>query len=181
MIKNSLTHMEGWLYLVCIALLLAVLTGPGLQSLIEDQRRIKDTEALIDSHITALSAPAPTDAFLSHQTFIHMDTSGKSAAMNANQIQAALIDIVKLNKARLVEMRTLAVDKSIDTMQAQVFRLEYEGDLQAILATLEALGRMKQPVLINDFTLKPVGQYDRSDRRMRATLKLSFWTESSNS
>jgi len=174
-------RLEGWLYLGLGGLIIAGLFWPTAESLIDKRQRVETARELIASHIEDLSAPAPTNEYLRFQSFVYQPPEGTDTQLSSSEIQTALIDQVRIHQARLVDLRVSDTPNQLDTLEALELRLEIEGDLKALLDTISALGDLPQPILIDSLTIKPVGRFDRPDRRLRLSLDLSVWSEVSKS
>lgn len=176
MSEALLTRFEGWLYLLVGGAICAVLFWPVGTSLLSEKAQIRNIQTQIESHVAKLSEPAPVNAYSRFSSFVYEPAEGEVPRLASGDVQSALIDNVRASQARLVDLRP-AESTAMDTLEALQFRLETEGDIQALLDVIQSLGTLGYPVLIDTLTLKPVGQFDRPDRRLRLSMDISIWME----
>lgn len=176
-IRSILYPLEGWLYLSLLGLVCAGIILPKASALIENTRLANEAEALIASHISDLSAPPPPNVYLKYRSYTYQAAGNEEGALDSGSIQAAIIDQVKTNRARLVDLSAPESSRELGNLKTIEFRLEVEGDIKSLLDTVQSLGILAAPILIDTLSIKPVGRFDRPDRRMRMTLELSIWTE----
>lgn len=181
MIKAILRPLEGWVYLILLGLICAGIVLPKASAYLENNRLANEAESLIASHINALSAPPPPNAFLKYRSYTHQTTSLEDGALDSGEIQAAIIDRVRTNRARLVDLSAPESSQTLGNLETIEFRLEVEGDIKSLLDTIKSLGDLSAPILIDTLSIKPVGRFDRPDRRMRMILELSIWAEAAGS
>lgn len=176
MTESLLTRFEGWFYLLVGGAICAALFFPLGNSLLSEKVQISNIQTQIESHVAQLSEPVPVNAYSRFSSFVYAPAEGEATRLASGDIQSALIDNVRASQARLVDLRPVE-GAEMDTLEALQFRLETEGDIQALLDVIRSLGTLGYPVLIDTLTLKPVGQFDRPDRRLRLSMDISIWAE----
>lgn len=165
------------------ALIALILIGVAASLLWPLGTRILDLQAqsqaltpLIERHYASLRQPLPTNPNENHRIFIIPAISLETDNLSAD-VQAALIETLKTNQTRLIDLRENTADTSVPGLEALSFTLNFEGDLQAIFASLTKLAETPWPLLIEKLDLKADGPTNRPDRKMRASLTLTLWTE----
>ena len=165
---------EGLVWCSAIAMICWFVLSEPIDRILAAENDIEAAETLSFQHASRMARPITTSEALRFKS--HVYVGPEAEALGPGDIQAALITLTKDHRAKLVDLRVLENDTSIETLEAKRFRLEVEGDLIAVTEILKSLGRIGQPVQIDDVALSPVGQQDRPDRRLRASFELSFWT-----
>lgn len=164
---------EGMIWvLASAAMFWLVLSGP-IERIFAAAENIRGAELLSAQHADRVARPITTSPALQFRSYVY--TGLQTEALGPGDIQAALITLTKENRAKLLDLRVLENDTSIEHLEAKRFRLDIEGDLIAITEVVRNFGAIGQPVHIDDLSLSPVGQHDRPDRRLRASFEISFW------
>lgn len=173
--RRTLSRFEGLLWFALVGLVgWVTLSGP-ITRYFSAETRLAIAQAQIENHQNALAQPRAASEHLKFKSFVH--PANAETRLNSGDIQSSLISIAKDNRTRLVDLRVLGDETSIETLIAHRFRLDVEGDLIAILNVLKAIAAVGQPALIEELTVSPVGNQDRPDRRLKASFELSFWLE----
>lgn len=172
---GALKKIEGYAWLILLASLAwFVLSGP-INRYSDASIQISDAQNLLSDYERRLETPRTMSEHLKYRSFIH--PSEAETILESGDIQSALISIAKKNRTRLIDLRVLENNTSIETLLAQRFRLDVEGDLIAVLDVAKNIATIGQPALIDAITIAPVGNQDRPDRRLKASFELSFWKE----
>jgi len=167
--------LEGVLWLALLIALAAFLISPSVSRIGASLERVEVAEARIQSHKERLAEPLQSLRPTEFASFVA--SSGSGAFPDQASVQAALVEGVRASGARLVDLRPQAVNVEIDGLDPLGFQLELEGDLRAALESLNALGSLECPVLLDTVQLRPVGQFERPDRRVRLSLSITCWRE----
>ena len=173
--RRNLSRLEGLLWFALVGLIgWVTLSGP-ITRYLSAETRLEIAQAQIANHQKALAQPRSVSEHLKFRSFVH--PADAETRLNSGDIQSSLISIAKDHRTRLVDLRVLEDDTSVETLIAHRFRLDVEGDLIAILDVLKAIAIIGQPALVEELTVSPVGSQDRPDRRLKASFELSFWLE----
>lgn len=149
--------------------------GSNIAELTGIHAETKEAKARIVRYEAALSRPLSENPYRHFETFV-LKTDQQASTLSAD-IQAAIIDSIRLNQARMIGLEEGDPDMEIAGLKALVFNLSFEGDIEAILDTLGAISEQSWPLVIEAISLQAQGPANRPDRRMRVTLKLKLWTE----
>ena len=164
------------LILIGLALMLTWLTiGSNIAELTGIHAETKEAKARIVRYEAALSRPISENPYRNFEIFV-LKADQQASALSAD-IQAAIIDSIRLNQARLIGLEEGDPDMEIAGLEALVFNLSFEGDIEAILDTLGAVSEQSWPLIIEAINLQAQGPANRPDRRMRVTLQLKLWME----
>lgn len=170
-------RLQGALIGLLLLGLCASLLWPVGARLFELRAQSSALTPLIERHYNSLATPLPVNPSDNHRIFILAASDLAETDNLSADIQAALIDTLKTNQTRLVDLRENTSGTSVPGLEALSFTLSFEGDLQAVLTSLSKLAETPWPLLIDNLDLKAEGPTTRPDRKMRAMLKLSLWTE----
>lgn len=149
-------------------------SGP-LSAIHDAERRIEAARLQISQHENSLSKPAEVKDSLRLKSFV--TAAADIELLNPGEIQADLIAIIQNHRAKLLDLRILDHDLSIEMLTAHRYRLEFDGDLIATMNIIERMASLDAPVMLESITISPVGNQDRPDRRLRSSLELAFWVE----
>lgn len=166
---------QGGVLLATLILLCAAMLAPSLAEIRESFERIELAEMRIATHRAKLVEPVRSAQPLEFESFLVPAERIEETSQAA--LQTALVEVVRSNGARLIDLRPNAADQEIDGLTALGFRMEFESDFRAALQTINMLGTANCPFLLDRVQLRPVGQFERPDRRVRVLLSVSCWTE----
>tara|TARA_R110002049_G_scaffold32139_4_gene107542 strand:+ start:1855 stop:2406 length:552 start_codon:yes stop_codon:yes gene_type:complete len=174
--RPLLYRLEAWLLLAGLLALVFLLIGPRITGVHDQWVRLQKSETLALSHAEKLSRPAPPDRYARFRSFVMQTGPDTDTSVLAGSVQSSIIELVRTSKARLVDLRDTGKNTSIDGLIAITYHLEVEGDIQAALEVVSALGNLPGPILIDELDLKPAGGAGEPDRRIRLSMSLSLWT-----
>ncbi|QSR23095.1 hypothetical protein [Hyphomonas sp. KY3] len=169
-------RLEGALILLALAGLAWLLLAPRILAIKTSWQALARSETLTRSHVEDLSRPLPANPHDVLRTYVSKAASEESATDLNGNIQAGLIDLVRQKQARLVDLKQIAPDERIADLTGLRFSLQAEGDIQAMLELVDAIGMLEAPILVDELDLRPLGFSQRPDQRMRLSLTLSAWT-----
>ena len=164
---------QGWIWWGIVAAMLYMLLGPKIDTVFTANNDAAEKANLIVDYEARLNQPLSADRSLPYRTYVLAIGSDGELAGN---IQTGLLDLIRQNQARLVDLRETQTSAKLGSLSAMMYRVELEGDLQAVLETLSALGTSNVPVLIDRLELRPLERSDRPDRLVRMTANLTIWT-----
>ncbi|MBO6689399.1 MAG: hypothetical protein JJ919_13045 [Henriciella sp.] len=164
---------QGWIWWLVMAALLYALLGPKVDAIFTANRTAAEKAELIVDYEARLKQPLSADRSLPYRSYVW--TVGAEAEPGRN-VQTDLLDLIRQNQARLVDLRETQTSARLGSLSALMYRVELEGDLQAVLETLSALGTSSYPVLIDRLELRPLERSERPDRLVRMTANLTIWT-----
>ena len=169
-------RLEGALILLVLAGLAWLLLAPRILAIETSWQALARSEALTRSHVEDLSRPPPSNPHDVLRTYVSPAPSEESANDLSGNIQAGLIELVRQKQARLVDLKQIAPDEHIAGFTGLRFSLQAEGDIQAMLELVDAVGTLAAPILVDELDLRPLGVSERPDQRMRLSLTLTAWT-----
>lgn len=165
--------LQGWLWWGITGLFLISVLGPKAETLLVSQRTAIEKRDLITDFKARLNAPLSADRSLPYRSYVLSVSSEQDIA---NTIQTRLLETVRQSQARLIDLRETPTSTTLGGLSALMFRLEVEGDLQAILETIDSLGASEFPILIDRLELRPIDRSERPDRMVRMSANLTIWT-----
>lgn len=164
---------QGWIWWGIIAVLLYALLGPKVETVLTANRVTAEKADLIVDYEARFNQPLSADQSLPYRSFVLAVGSSDEPFGN---VQTGLLDLIRQNQARLIDLREIQTSAQLGSLSALMYRVELEGDLQAVLETLSALGTSDYPVLIDRLELRPLERTDRPDRLVRMSANLTIWT-----
>lgn len=171
---------EGLLYWVALLTFIALLIVPQAIRIMSANGQKTEKLRLIEQHHQELARPAPADDSLAYKSFVYDASSDDPSTLRSSDIQSLLSEQARLRQARLLNLRELPAPSPIGELTGARFALEIEGDLTAMLETIESIGQLGVPILIDQLELKPVGQTERPDQAMQLQLNLTVWMGNPN-
>lgn len=165
--------LQGWIWWGIIAALVYALLGPKLERTLMANRVAAEKAELVVEYEARLDLPLSADRSSPFRSYVLKTGSDGEPVEN---IQTGLLDIIGQNQARLIDLRETQTSAQLGSLSALMYRVELEGDLQAVLETLSALGTSEMPVLIDRLELRPLERSERPDRLVRMSANLTIWT-----
>ncbi|MCH9752462.1 MAG: hypothetical protein K0U61_09630 [Alphaproteobacteria bacterium] len=164
---------QGWIWWGIIAALSYALLGPKIETILMANRIAAEKAELVVGYEARLDQPLSADRSLPYRSYVLAIGADVDAISN---VQTGLLDLIRQNQARLIDLRETPTSARLGSLSALMYRVELEGDLQAVLETLSALGTSNYPLLIDRLELRPLERADRPDRLVRMTANLTVWT-----
>lgn len=180
MFRRPQISLEGFAYWVATVLIACALLLPPINELLTNREAKAKNEALIVSYVSKLGAPTPPNTWRKYQTFIAQNSLVDDSMLNTAEVQTRILQQVRGQQARLIDLQEIAAPQDLGSLTALAFRLDMEGDLQAMLQTIEALGQTGLPILIEDMELRAIGRMERPDQLLRLSIMLTIWRERDN-
>lgn len=169
--------LHGALIAIALAAFAFLLLWPTGSRIFQVHQETKSLGPLIERHYASLAKALPANPYQNHAVFIASKDIILSSDNISADIQAKLIDTLKANQTRLIDLRQNTSDETINGLQGLSFTLSFEGDLQAVFTTLSKLTETPWPLLVETMDVTAEGPDDRPDRKVRITLTLKIWTE----
>lgn len=173
--SRATIRLQGIGILLGLIGLLAVTIGTNVSALLETSNQISASSHLIERYEVSLSRPVSQNPYRNFEAFIWRSEAG--IASQSADIQSAVVESLSQKQARMLDLRQEGSDVSIQGLEALVFKLNFEGDLQAILDVMVSLSEQPWPIVVEAFNASALGPESRPDRRMRVAVTLKVWGE----
>lgn len=169
--------LDGWMSLFVLVAPVLALAVPLILSVAANLGETQNARQRAADYAARLATPLQSDRFAEFRPYITPLDAPEPATAGSEPVQAALAGLAASSGGVLIDLRPAQSKLSAGRLEAVAFRVEIEGDLETVLGSVSAVGRLPVPMSIESLELSALSGAKRPEDRMRLVMLLSSWKE----